>query len=339
MSLIVITRTGTGRSRRRQPSRISRSVELLVVRIRPVGNAREVRRPGDLREKPKGLGDVRLDLAALACRSGFPSGSRGNAISSSSSSGRTRAGRVAETEVSAARPMSALTSRREQARLVGPRHDLPGSLQDAHPFGEPPPTFRSVHFSSRRPLPGVRRGGEDRLLDPRANELLAPGRKLPRLDQDLLAHADLAEIVKDRRVAELAQLLAADVKGRERPASPAGRRAPRGGRRAARRARSGPTSSDRAARSPSREASTKPSKRRRMLSVRRRFSTATAAWAASDRASSSFASSNGTTSIRMNAVTVASGIERLLPVQELEHADRAPSRRLHRERRASSAIR
>jgi hypothetical protein len=59
------------------------------------------------------------------------------------------------------------------------------------------------------------------------------------------------------------------------------------------------------------EASTKPSNNRLMFSVSRRFSIATAAWAANDLASSTFASSNGTTSIFITAVTVASGIERL----------------------------
>ena len=69
---------------------------------------------------------------------------------------------------------------------------------------------RSIAASLRREHVGLERARHE--VEARADELRALVVELLRLDQHLLAHADLAEVVEEARVLELAQILAREVR-------------------------------------------------------------------------------------------------------------------------------
>ena len=130
--------------------------------------------------------------------------------------GAERSGRVAVGELGEPQDFLAHLGR-HQRRLVGRGDHFPGAFEEGDPLGELRGDLLLAPALPRRALPHLRRAGKDRLVDARPDQRGDPRRQLPRLDEHLLADADLAEVVQHGGVAQLAELVAADADGGEGP--------------------------------------------------------------------------------------------------------------------------
>ena len=109
------------------------------------------------------------------------------------------------------------TSSLEHRRLVGLDDGLPRRLDRGPPRGQGLGHARLGPPGPRRAFPDLGGRREQGLVEPRAHQEPLARQELLRLDEDVLAHADLPEVVEDGGVPELAQLLAGYAEAGVRP--------------------------------------------------------------------------------------------------------------------------
>ena len=252
-------RDSTGISAAGQVARVAAAVQVLVVRARDARHVGEALPPRDLLEEVVGVHDVALDLDALDVgEAAAPDLQRRDLLAL-----EVRAQARRRAPCRASWPISTSRSRPPSSSTVGSlalRDEGPGARRARRACARAPRPASAKRAGSSSRVSSMRHAqlalgviGLERLADVReahAKRLAVLVVELLGLDEHLLAHADLAEVVQHAGVLELLERRRREVHVAERPVGQRRRRARRARPTAWRRAASGPRSSDRATRSP-----------------------------------------------------------------------------------------